>query len=251
VHLADGILADPVLLVGLNAVGAAGVAVALRKASVSDGREAAWVGTLGAFVLAVQALNVPLGPGVSAHAIGAGLLSVTLGPARAVLALTGVLIVQALLLADGGVSALGINALNLAIVPVVCVHAARRLLGPTPAAVAIGTALGSVAGASSLALTLVIGSGAPPALTFGLLVGIQALAGVAEGVLTALSLRALERRAPALVRGRAPGVATEPITRRGLALAALAIGFALALIPLASSRPDALEAVLERLRPAP
>ena len=253
-HLADGILTDPAVLVGLNVAGVAGIALAARRASSDETRTIAWTGTLGAFALAIQALNVPLVPGASAHAIGAGLLTVALGPARAVIALTGVLVVQALLLADGGVTVLGINALNLALLPALSVHAARRWLEPRFgmfASISAGTMLGAIAGALGLSAALVIGAGAPPGLTLGWLLGVQSLAGLAEGVLTALAARQLARRAPALISRVTPAPATSAPLGRGLAWTALAIGVTLALLPLASSQPDALEALLERLRPAP
>jgi len=214
------------------------------------------MGTLGAFALAIQALNVPLVPGASAHAIGAGLLAIALGPARAIVALVAVLVVQALLFADGGITVLGINALNLAVLPVLLVHGTRRLLEPRlglAVATTIGTVLGSVAGAISLSGALILGAAAPVAITLGWLVGVQALSGLAEGVLTAMAVRKLAGRAPALVStptARTETPAGAPVGR-GIAWTALAIGLTLALLPLASSQPDALEAVIEQLRATP
>jgi cobalt/nickel transport system permease protein len=254
VHLADGIVSNPALLAGLGLIGGAGFVSAARRSLRADARTVAWTGTLGAFALAVQALNVPLLPGASAHAIGAGLLTMALGPARAIVALGAVLIVQALLLADGGITALGVNLLNLAVLPALIVHSSRVLLAPRlglPIAAAIGTALGTVAGASSLALTLVLGAAAPLALTFGWLVGVQALAGLAEGVITAMIVRRLVGSAPALLEGSEHGSPASSEPWRGLRWAALAIALTVLLIPLASSQPDALESVIERLRAEP
>src|SRR5688572_11387882 len=104
-HLADGILSSVPLAVGLNAVGGLGLAAAVRRARVGA-EQVAWTGTLAAFVLALQALNLPVLPGASAHAIGAGLLVLAVGPARAIVALFAVLVVQALLFADGGLTVL-------------------------------------------------------------------------------------------------------------------------------------------------
>jgi cobalt/nickel transport system permease protein len=254
VHLADGIVSNPALLLGLDLVGGAGFVIAARRTLGADARAVAWIGTLGAFALAVQALNVPLVPGASAHAIGAGLLTLALGPARAIVALGAALIVQALLFADGGITVLGVNLLNLAVLPALLVHACRRALAPRlglPAAAAIGTTLGTVAGATSLALTLVVGAGAPLALTFGWLVGVQTLAGIAEGALTAMIVRRLIGHAPALLERPQPAAASGSERWRGLRWAALAIVVTLLLIPLASSQPDALESVIERLQAQP
>ncbi len=249
-HLADGILHDPAVLVGLDLAGVAGFALAVRRTETGSARDIAWTGTLGAFALAIQALNVPVLAGASAHAIGAGLLTIALGPARAIVALGAVLLAQALLFADGGITVLGINVLNLAVIPALVVHTCRRLLEPrvgiAPAA-AIGTAIGSIAGAVSLALTLVVGAAAPFAMTLTWLVGIQTLAGIAEGVLTALAVRHLEARAPELLAPIAPAKHGFELRRAAL-WAAVAIAVTVALLPLASSSPDALETVVERLQ---
>ncbi len=104
----------------------------------------------------------------------------------------------------------------------------------------------------SLALTLIVGANAPPALTFGWLVAVQALAGIIEGTLTAMAVRKLVGRAPGLlVRQRSEPSLARPELRRGWLWAALALVLVVAAIPLASSRPDALENVISRLRAEP
>ena len=262
-HLADGVVASPGLLVALNATGAAAAALALR-AGGGRRRSVAWTGTLAAFVLAAQNVNVPLVPGASAHVIGAGLLTLLVGPAQAVLALLAVLVVQALVLADGGVTVLGINALTIAVIPVLAVHLARRWLGAERLAWAavLGTFAGNVGGALVLATTLVLGAGVPPSLAFGWLLGVQAMAGLIEGVLTALAVRQLAARAPALVAlwPSARAGIPEPLDgaripqierRRGLAWAAVALGVVLVLLPFASRTPDALARVVDQVRAGP
>jgi cobalt/nickel transport system permease protein len=262
-HLADGVLSSVPVAVSLNLCGALGAALVSTR-SRGLGMQVAWTGTLAAFVLAVQALNLPLLPGASAHAMGAGLLTLALGPAPAILAMIGVLAVQALLLADGGITVLGINVLNMAVIPVLTVQLCRRAFGASRrglmAAAVVGTTLGSTAGAASLTLALVYGAGAPLPLTASWLIGVQALAGLAEGVLTAFVVRHLYGRAPALIAGEAlaaarwaldaPRAGVASADTRPLMVAACAIVVVLALLPLASSNPDALELVLDRLRTA-
>jgi cobalt/nickel transport system permease protein len=184
------------------------------------------------------------------------------GPARATLALFAVLTVQALLFADGGVSTLFVNLVNLAVLPVGVMHLARLWLAPSiglGAAAALGTALGSALGAASLASLLVIGAAAPAKATFAWLVGIQSMAGVAEGILTMLALRYLRRRAPALLattpdsKLRALDERVSPEADKNnwhgyvLATILVAAGILLALAPLASDLPDPLERVSEQL----
>ena len=256
-HLADGIVSEPTLVVGLSLAGAGAVGAAIERSRGTDARALAWMGTLSAFVLAAQAINVPLAFGVSTHAIGAGLLTLTLGPARSIVAMTAVLTVQALLLADGGLTALGINALNLAVLPALAVHGCRRLLGESRsglmAAALLGTTVGNVAGAAGLAAVLVFAAGLPAGWTFAWLVGAQAASGLIEGVLTAIAVGQLVDRAPALTRWapgpRALGDAEAPKPRRAvgaLVWAAVATGLLIAALPLSSDDPDPLERVVEQ-----
>lgn len=254
-HLADGIVSNAPLLVGLDLVGAAGVSVAVTRSVARDARRVAWTGTLAAFVLAAQAINVPMVPGASAHVIGAGLLALALGPSEAIVAMTAVLLVQALLFGDGGITTLGLNVLDMAVLPVLVVHGLRRLLGESKRALTwtafTGTLVGTMAGAAVLSTTLVFGAGAPARMTFAWIVGVQGIAGLIEGVLAAIAVRHLMGRAPGLLARRAEAPLDRTATResqRGLVWAAVAIAVALVLLPLASTQPDALEVVVQHLR---
>jgi cobalt/nickel transport system permease protein len=252
VHLADGIVSQTPLVLCLELGGAAGVAGALFRLRGSRVMPA-WTGTLAAFVLVAQALNFPIVPGASAHVVGTALLTLTLGPARAIVALCAVLLVQALMFADGGVLVIGVNALTMALIPAIVVHSLRRLAGDTPRGLAIaavlGTALGNLAGALVLSAALVSGARAPFAMTAGWIVSIQTLAGVVEGVLTAGAVGELARRAPALVHELGTPPRSENRRQLGAAMLLVSVG-ALALfaaLPHKSALPDALELVLARL----
>lgn len=261
-HLADGIVNHPGLTLGVGALTALGLGFASQRLSRTDAQpRLAWAGTVGAFVLVAQTINLPLLPGVSAHAIGSSLATLVLGPELAVAVLCCVLMVQAFLLGDGGITTLGLNALNLAFLPTLAMWAASRgrpklsLLR-----VIAGTLAGNLAGACVLALVLVLGAGAPPTWTFGWLLSVQSAAGIAEGGLTFLAWRALQERASesaqdsagdrllSLDRQRSPRAAPSP-RAPAWRWTALALGLMLALIPLSSGSPDALEVVVERLRP--
>jgi cobalt/nickel transport system permease protein len=171
-----------------------------------------------------------------------------------------VLVVQALLFADGGVTALLVNTFNLAVIPVTLTHLLRVALTPRSnkygalVAAGLGTLLGNLVGALSLASLLVLGAGAPGRLTFTWLLGVQGLAGLAEGLLAMTAVRYLMRRAPALMADqRSSGqraldervsVASAPLF--GLSGILLLVGLSLLLVPFASGVPDALEVVVER-----
>lgn len=250
-HLADGIVTDAQLVAGMSLIAAGSIAVALRKSLPADARGAAFTGTLAAFVMAAQAINVPLVAGASAHVIGATLLTLSLGAARAIVALAAVVVLQALLLADGGLVVLGVNTLHIAVLPVLAVVAVRQLLGDGPrsrlVASVAGTVLGNVLAATSLATLLVVGAGAPAGWTFSLLIGVQAVAGLIEGALTAVVVRRLDRTTSVFTASPTAGAGAVARTGWSLGWAAIALGVLVALAPLGSTRPDALERVVEVL----
>ena len=109
-HVPDGFLDAPTsVATGLVAAGT--VAVALRGARRElDERTAPLAGLTSAFVFAVQMMNFPVGAGTSGHLIGGALTAVLVGPWTAVLCMTVVLVVQALLFADGRLTGLGPDA---------------------------------------------------------------------------------------------------------------------------------------------
>ena len=114
-HISDGFIDAPTSLVaGLIAI--AGVAWCVKKTSETlDDREIPVVGLAAAFIFAAQMLNFPVANGTSGHLLGGVLAAVLVGPWAGALAVTVVLVVQALLFADGGLSALGLNVINMAL----------------------------------------------------------------------------------------------------------------------------------------
>src|SRR3954451_22973947 len=108
-HVPDGFLDAPTSI-GTGVVAAVAVGVALRGARRElDDRTAPLVGLVAAFVFATQMLNFPVGAGTSGHLLGGALAAVLVGPWTAVLCISTVLLVQSLLFADGGITALGTN----------------------------------------------------------------------------------------------------------------------------------------------
>src|SRR4051795_5590539 len=108
-HVPDGFLDAPVSL-GAGVVAAAAVGVALRGARRElDDRTAPVAGLVAAFVFATQMLNFPVGAGTSGHLLGGALAAVLVGPWTGLLCMSVVLLVQSLLFADGGITALGTN----------------------------------------------------------------------------------------------------------------------------------------------
>src|SRR5919112_5684012 len=117
-HVPDGFLDAPTSL-ATGAVAVAGVALALRGARRElDDRTAPVAGLVATFVFAGQMMNFPVGAGTSGHLLGGALAAVLAGPWTGVLCVSVVLLVQSLLFADGGVTALGTNILLMGVVGV-------------------------------------------------------------------------------------------------------------------------------------
>ena len=117
-HIPDGFIDIPTSTAFFAASAlAVGGAVKGARNQLSD-QSALLAGLTAVFIFAVQMLNFPVAAGTSGHLIGAALAMVLVGPYAATLALTVVLIVQALLFADGGLTALGLNIFNMGVISV-------------------------------------------------------------------------------------------------------------------------------------
>ncbi len=210
-HIPDGFIDTPVA-VAAGVVAAGGVTLALAKADQDDLQDrAAMTGLVAAFVFAAQMLNFPVAGGTSGHLLGGLLAAVLVGPWLGSLALTVVLVVQALLFADGGVSALGLNIVNMAFVPAFVGYGlfrlARLVLPRTRPGVLAATAAAAFASVVLAALAFTVeyalgGNGAVPASTVGAaMVGVHVLIGIGEAVLTTLTVGAVLASRPDLVFG--------------------------------------------------
>lgn len=253
-HVPDGFFDAPVS-VASGAVAAAAVAVSLRGARRElDERTAPLAGLVAAFVFAVQMLTFPVGAGTSGHLMGGALAAILVGPYTGVLVLAVVLIVQALLFADGGLSALGVNITLLGVVAVLLSWAVfRGLLRVLPesrrsvTAASFLAALISVPGAAAVFTALyAIGGTADVSIgkVLAAMVGVHTAIGVGEGVITALTVGAVLGARPDLVYGMRTAEPrprpTRPVWIAGLAAtvvcAAVVSGFA-------SEKPDGLSRV--------
>jgi len=116
VHIPDGFINASTSL-GAGAVAAGGLGVSLRRtAQTLQDRQAPLAGLVAAFIFAVQMLNFPVAAGTSGHLLGGALAAVLVGPWAGAICVAVVLLVQGLLIADGGLTALGLNITNMAIV---------------------------------------------------------------------------------------------------------------------------------------
>ncbi|MFE3283656.1 energy-coupling factor ABC transporter permease [Streptomyces sp. NPDC059233] len=216
-HVPDGFINAPVS-VAAGVTAAAAVAVSLRGARRElDERTAPLAGLVAAFIFAVQMLNFPVAAGTSGHLLGGALAAILVGPYTGVLCVSVVLLMQRILFADGGLTALGVNITVMGVVTVLVAYAVfRGLLKVLPAGrrsvtvAAFAGALLSVPGAAA-AFTAIYALGGttdvPIGKVFTAMVGVHVLIGIGEALITAATVGAVIAVRPDLVHG-ARGLST-------------------------------------------
>ena len=118
-HMPDGLINAPVSI-GAAVIAAGAITVGLKKSKGTlDSQTAPLAGLVAVFIFAFQMMNFPVAAGTSGHLMGGALASILVGPYVAILVMTVVVSLQALVFADGGLSALGLNLLNMGIVSIV------------------------------------------------------------------------------------------------------------------------------------
>ncbi|MFE0327866.1 energy-coupling factor ABC transporter permease [Streptomyces sp. NPDC058960] len=210
-HVPDGFIDAPIsAATGVLAAGA--LAVSLKGARRElDERTAPLAGLVAAFIFAVQMLNFPVAAGTSGHLLGGALAAILVGPCTGVLCVSVVLLMQGILFADGGLTALGVNITDMAVVTTVVSYAVfrglvkvlpRRRRSVTVASFA--AALVSVP-AAAVAFTLIYAVGGTTDVALSkvatAMIGVHVLIGVGEATITALTVGAVIAVRPDLVYG--------------------------------------------------
>jgi cobalt/nickel transport system permease protein len=224
-HVPDGFINAPVSAAAAGlAFGALGLAVRRSRAELDD-RTAPLAGLVAVFVFSAQMINFPVAAGTSGHLIGGALAAILVGPWAGALALAVVLLMQALLFADGGLSALGLNMINMAFVTTfvgwLVFRGMTRFLPQRREywlAAAFAAGLLSVP-VSAAAFAVEYGIGGVGTFQFAsvllAMVGTHLVIGVGEAAITALVIGALLTSRPDLVaglRGRVPSPRLVPRT---------------------------------------
>lgn len=212
-HMSDGLVNAPTsVLFGILAIAVVGFC-GWRARTELDERTVPLAGLVAAFIFAVQMINFPILPGVSGHLLGGALAAILVGPYTGVLCITIVLVVQSLLFADGGVTALGMNITNMALIGVAAGYSTavilyalvrRRRPDSVPAlgVVAFTSAIvGTVCASMGFVIEYAIGGAAPTSLgtVTAYMLGTHVLIGVGEGLITAVTVMAVARSRPDLV----------------------------------------------------
>src|SRR5262245_35391592 len=197
-HIPDGFIDAPTsAAAGAVAVGALGVCLR-RSGEMLEDKAAPLAGLVAAFVFALQMLNFPVAGGTSGHLLGGLLAAVLVGPYMGAMCVSVVLFVQALLFADGGLSAIGLNVLNMAIVGAFAAYGifvlVRHVLPKTRGGVVAASAVAAFASVvlASMAFTVeyAIGGagGASLARVGGAMIGVHVLIGIGEALITAMTV---------------------------------------------------------------
>jgi cobalt/nickel transport system permease protein len=225
-HLGNGAVTPECAALGF-AVATAGLGASAWSLAKAKERPALGKAlALGGLVFAAQMLNVPVLADCSAHLVGGVLVAALLGPASAALTMATVLFLQAVLLGDGGLAALGVNIVNMALVPAGLWLALRSTRLPQPALLAAAASVAIVAAVLLISGEVALGRRGSELATWPQFV--QALAInhlpvlALEGVLT-IALVAAWRR---LERTSTRPVWQMPLAATGVAFAVLAVALA-------------------------
>jgi cobalt/nickel transport system permease protein len=254
VHIPDGFL-DGKTCVGAFCLAAAGLSWATRQIRIrwSD-QTVPLIGVMSAFLFAGQMVNFPVASGTSGHLLGSVLAATFLGPYAAAVALTTVLVIQCFLFQDGGVTALGADVLNMALIAsfsgYVVYRTLRRWFGDSRGIVfsaSVASWVSVVLAAAACALELAAAGTISLGTVFPAMVLTHAVIGIGEAVITGAVVSFILKVRPDLVYEPTRGVPVarsfKPLIGCGLLLA---VGIALLVKPLASSLPDGLESLAAR-----
>jgi cobalt/nickel transport system permease protein len=260
-HAPDGFLnAGVAMASGIISLIVIGFALRQSKRQLRD-KAIPLAGIAAAFIYAAQMFNYPVAAGTTGHLLGGALAAVLLGPSVGAIVVTIVVVIQALVFADGGITALGYNVLNMAIVPAYGGYAVFRIFRK-----ALPRSSGGVIGATGIAgwasvvmasvafsIEWLFGATAPVSFdtVFGAMVGVHGLIGIGEGVLSALAVGAVLASRPDLVYGAADleraQLAEAKVGARVFVIGGLlvALVFAAVISQFAADDPDGLERVAE------
>lgn len=250
-HIPDGFL-SALLSVSLWFVSIIIVGYALKRTGRELGeRQVPLMGVLAAGIFAGQMLNFTVLGGTSGHLMGAAIATILVGPWAAMLIMTSVVSLQALVFQDGGLLVLGANIFNMAVLGVAVAYMVNSTVKKVTGTKKVGVLVaGFIAAwfsveiaALSVALQLAISNTSPANLAVPAMAGVHALIGIGEGFITVGALAFILSTRPDLLQlSESPPAGSKLVWL---------IGFLLALTlviasPLASTNPDGLEWVAAR-----
>ena len=210
-HMPDGLINAPVSI-GAAVIAAGAITVGLKKSKGTlDSQTAPLAGLVAVFIFAVQMMNFPVAAGTSGHLMGGALASILVGPYVAILVMTVVVSLQALVFADGGLSALGLNLLNMGIVSIMVsalLFAGLMKLLPKTRTSIIGVSatvafISVLASAGAFVFEYSLGGNATYNIASVLIsvMSVHVLIGIGEAIITGLTIGAILATRADLVYG--------------------------------------------------
>lgn len=244
-HIPDGFLSLGVSLASwILTVVILSMAVSRTNKSLGE-RQVPLMGIMAAFIFAAQMINFPVAGGTSGHLLGGALAAIVLGPWAAMLVMTAVISVQALLFQDGGLLVMGANILNMGLLTAAIGYGLYRGVFSASRSIKLAAAgfaawLSVMAGAFATAMQLWLsGTSDLQAVTLAML-GVHAVIGAGEALITVAALAFIFQTRPDLLDERSVSAQSG----RGWVLAGLLISLAVVFLsPMASADPDGLERV--------
>lgn len=205
-HIPDGFL-DLKTVVTTSIVSAGGLGASIyRVKKIFKARTIAIMGVLAALIFALQMINFSIPGGTSGHLLGGALSSIVAGPAAGSIILSVVLIVQALIFNDGGITALGANIFNMAIIGVLSSYLVYYLIRKISKskvnfyiAIAVASWLSVVLASFFAALELGISGTYEMAVTLKAMVLVHMVIGVGEAIITTAIIAFVDRIRPDLI----------------------------------------------------
>jgi len=250
-HIPDGFLSTPISVI-FWVLSIIALAIALKRVGKDLGeRQMPLMGVLAAAIFAGQMLNFTVAGGTSGHLLGATLATILLGPWAAMIVMTTVVSIQALIFQDGGLLALGANLFNMGVIGVTVSYFVYTSIQKMARGKSWGIFVGGgvaawfsiVIASLAAALQLALSGTSPANIAVPAMAGIHMLIGIGEGLITFGALVFLySARRDLLHIDEAEPKGGKAIWVGGLAIAA----FLAILSPLASAHPDGLEWVAEK-----
>ncbi|NLO89919.1 MAG: energy-coupling factor ABC transporter permease [Clostridia bacterium] len=199
-HIPDGFL-DVKTWASTGVASAAVLGWGLKKTrKMLTDKQVPLLGAVSAFIFAAQMVNFPIAGGTSGHLLGGVLAAVLFGPWAAMIIMSVILVLQCFIFLDGGITALGANILNMAVIAplggyYVYIFLKRVLKGRAgeTAAVFIASLFSVVLAAAAASLELAVSGMAPLGITLTAMLIWHSLIGVGEGLITAAVVKYLER----------------------------------------------------------
>jgi len=248
-HIPDGFLSLAISIICWTVtIILDGIAISRTNKSLGE-RQVPLMGIMAAFIFAAQMINFPVAGGTSGHLLGGALAAITLGPWAAMLVMTSVIAVQGLLFQDGGLIVMGANILNMGLITVIIGYGLYRATFGRSQGVKVWVAgvaawLSVMAGALLTSLELWLSGTAKLSIIIPAMLGVHALIGLGEALITVAALSFVFRTRPDLLGEGSASVKGG----RGWILAGVLVALTVVLLsPLASVNPDGLNRVAMNL----